>query len=110
MRASRPRSKAAGYGFLFCSEVGWSWWVIPTLRSAVNARRSAAGADDLRLFFRRVEPVLFELLVQGVAVDSQLGRGLDLDVVAGGQHLSKKLALDAVHNFVVQIFAAGTGG
>src|SRR4051812_35470827 len=46
----------------------------------------AAGAAALTALVA-VDPVLGELLVQGVAVDAQAGGGLDLDPLARLQHL-----------------------
>ena len=49
------------------------------------------------------QTVLFELLVERVAIDAQPRRGFDLHVIAALHHLGDDLPLDVVDDFAVQI-------
>ena len=48
--------------------------------------------------------------MQRVAVDTQAGGGLDLDAVAGLEHLLDQLALDLADDAVVQVVGVGPRG
>ena len=50
-----------------------------------------------------VQPVVFDFLVQRVAVDAEAFGGLDLHAVALAEHLLDHLALDAVDDLAVQV-------
>src|SRR3954462_15470732 len=94
-------------------------------RQSPEMRRSAAdpGRSDfisaLLLVGRRwggftvavvIDPELGELLVQGIAVDAEAGGGLDLDALAGLQHLLDQFALDLADDPAVEVAGARAGG
>ena len=70
----------------------------------VGLGREAVGVAGV------VDPVVSELLVQGVSVDPQAGGGLDLDSLAGDQNLLDQLALDEANDPVVEVVGLGAGG
>src|SRR5512135_226499 len=73
--------------------------------------RAGAGTGALAaVAFVVVDPEFGELLVQGVPVDAEAGGGLDVDALAGLEHLLDQLALDLADDPVMQVVGGGAGG
>src|SRR5262249_24739661 len=65
--------------------------------------RHGINRADRRVPVRILEAELLQLLVQGVAIDPQPRRGLDLDAIAGEEHLLNQLPFHETDDAIVKV-------